>query len=78
MLKTIERLHSMDKFQRIDGHVGVVKDPNAGAILSNDVDSFRAFKRRRIKEQEQESRIKHLENKLDNVESLLEKILDKL
>ena len=68
----------MDKFQRIEGHVGVVKDPNAGAILSNDVDSFRAFKRRRIKEQEQESRLRSLEEKLDSVESLLGKRLEKL
>ena len=68
----------MDKFHKIEGHVGVVKDPNVGAILSTDSDALKSFKNKKKKQKEQDARIQQLESKLANMEVLLEKILEKL
>lgn len=68
----------MDNLTKVEGYGQVKKDLSNSAVVNVDVNAFNSFKNRRLKEQEQESRINKLETKLANVESLLEKILDKL
>lgn len=56
-----------DKLIKIQDHDDLVKDPNANAILNQDVDGFNRFKMKRMKEKQMEDRLDSLENSVDAI-----------
>lgn len=68
----------MRNMVKVDGYSGIVKDTQNGAVVSADRAAFFAHKARKKKQSELDARIKNLEDKIDNVESILSKILEKL
>lgn len=69
------------KLVQVEGEVGIARDTNTGSILSVDQQAYENWKAARDKERLLSStaeRVSNLENKLDAIENILAKILEKL
>jgi len=69
------------KLVQVEGEVGIARDANTGSILSVDQQAYENWKAARDKERLLSStaeRVTNLENKLDAIENILAKILEKL
>lgn len=73
-----------DRNFRVKGHPGYVKNPARGTVLNMNTSELSAAKQRRknriLKKQQEENlekRVNDLSEKMDNLTSLLEKILEK-
>ena len=73
----------MDKFYKVDGHSGLLKNPVTGTILntnSNEIDAARSRKKNKINEQEEKQRMKNdiedLKSSMSEIKSLLKQIVE--
>lgn len=61
---------------RVKGHDGLMKNTSNGAVINTDSAALRAFKARREAERAHNDRIEKLENKVDKLTELLEKLVN--
>lgn len=61
---------------RVEGHTNLVKDLSNGAVINMDKASYEAAMRRRQEAATTQARITTIENKLNNIEQLLERLLN--
>lgn len=65
-----------NNFLRIENEKSLVKDNISGAILDIDKDSYNRYINSKKLRREQQKKIETLENRINNLESILEKILN--
>ena len=65
--------------KKVKDHADLMKDEGgSNAVLNINEESFRNFKRRKLRQKETEDRLEKLENDVSSIMSLLEKINNKL
>jgi len=79
VLKTLERLRLFSmKRLLVKENKKLERDTQTKAILSNDVDGYRAAIARRSLRKSKEKEFNELKNKVDNLTTLVEKLVEKL
>lgn len=73
----------MKKYLKVEGSLGLVRDPVSGAILNiNNNEILKAKERKKLKQQEQEkasllaSEVEDLKNDVNEIKNLLKKLLE--
>lgn len=73
----------MKKYLKVEGNLGLVRDPVSGAILNiNNNEILKAKERKKLKQQEQEkanllaSEVEDLKNDVSEIKNLLKKLLE--
>lgn len=61
---------------RVEGHTNLVKDLSNGAVINTDKVAYEIAMRRRRETDETKNRIAKLEDKLNNIEQLLERLIN--
>mgnify|MGYP003151214966 CR=1 FL=1 len=60
---------------KIQGHDGFVRDERTGAIINNDVNSYKLYKERRKKSREKDKKIQDLQQQVDKLEATLNEVI---
>ena len=68
----------MKTFIDIEGSNGLVRDTSTMAVINTNEVARNAAKQARLTRLEQQEKINTLENKMENIENMLQKILNKL
>ena len=63
---------------KVEGEPGIVRDTRSCAIISVDKDAYAEFKARMAEKRESANRLTRLEDRMENLEHMLSRILDKL
>ena len=63
---------------KVEGEPGIVRDARTHAIISVDKDAYAEFKARVAEKREAANRLSRLEDRMENLEHMLSRILDKL
>ncbi len=79
VLKTLERLRLFNmKRLLVKENKKLERDTQTKAILSNDIDGYKAAIARRSLRKSKEKEFNELKNKVDNLTTLVEKLVEKL
>jgi hypothetical protein len=63
---------------KVEGEPDIVRDVRSNAIISVDKDAYAEFKERMAEKRESANRLTRLEDRMENLEHMLSRILDKL
>ena len=63
---------------KVEGEPGIMRDTRTHAIISVDKDAYVEFKARMSEKREAANRLSRLEDRMENLEHMLSRILDKL
>lgn len=63
---------------KVEGEPGIMRDTRTHAIISVDKDAYAEFKARMAEKREASNRLTRLEDRMENLEHMLSRILDKL
>jgi hypothetical protein len=63
---------------KVEGEPDIVRDVRSNAIISVDKDAYAEFKARMSEKREAANRLTKLEDRMENLEHMLSRILDKL
>ncbi len=63
---------------KVEGEPDIVRDVRSNAIISVDKDAYAEFKERMTEKRESANRLTRLEDRMENLEHMLSRILDKL
>ena len=63
---------------KVEGAPDIVRDVRSNAIISVDKDAYAEFKERMAEKRESANRLTRLEDRMENLEHMLSRILDKL
>ena len=63
---------------KVEGESDIVRDVRSNAIISVDKDAYAEFKERMAEKRESVNRLTRLEDRMENLEHMLSRILDKL
>ncbi len=66
------------KFKQVEGRSDLFRDTESGAILNNDRSAYMSYKKRQQQRLNEMNRIEKIENEIDEIKSLLHKVIDKL
>ena len=66
------------KYKQVEGENNLFRDTETGAIINTDRSAFVAYKNRRQQKLKEMGRIEKIENEIDEIKSLLYKVIDKL
>ena len=66
------------KYKQVEGESNLFRDTENGAIINTDRSAFVSYKNRREQKIKEMGRIEKLENEIDEIKSLLYKVIDKL
>ena len=66
------------KYKQVEGENNLFRDTETGAIINTDRSAFVAYKNRKQQKLKEMGRIEKLENEIDEIKSLLYKVIDKL
>ena len=66
------------KYKQVEGENNLFRDTENGAIINTDRSAFVSYRNRREQKLKEMDRIKKLENEIDEIKSLLYKVIDKL
>jgi len=66
------------KYKQVEGENNLFRDTETGAIINTDKSAYVAYKNRRQQKLKEMGRIEKLENEIDEIKSLLYKVIDKL
>ena len=66
------------KYKQVEGENNLFRDTETGAIINTDKSAYVAYKNRRQQKLKEMGRIQKLENEIDEIKSLLYKVIDKL
>lgn len=65
-------------YKKVEGHADLIRDLESGAIINNDKTAYQSYIELRNQKLKEKSRIDKLESDVDEIKSLLHKLLDKL
>ena len=68
----------MNNYRKVEGHPNLVKDMNTGVILNINKTELEATRTKKLKERQREKDIDDLKNEVNEVKTLLKKIIEKL
>ena len=66
------------KYKQVEGENNLFRDTETGAIINTDRSAFVAYKNRRQQKLKEMNRIDKLQDEIDEIKSLLYKVIDKL
>jgi len=66
------------KYKQVEGENNLFRDTETGAIINTDRSAYVAYKNRKQQKLKEMGRIEKLENEIDEIKSLLYKVIDKL
>ena len=66
------------KYKQVEGENNLFRDTETGAIINTDRSAYVAYKNRRQQKLKEIGRIDKLQNEIDEIKSLLYKVIDKL
>ena len=66
------------KYKQVEGENNLFRDTETGAIINTDRSAYVAYKNRRQQKLKEMRRIEKIENEIDEIKSLLYKVIDKL
>ena len=65
-------------FRQVEGRSDLFRDDDNGAIVNTDRSAYLAYKAKKQQRLDQMGRIEKLQNEVDEIKSLLYKVIDKL
>ena len=66
------------KYKQVEGENNLFRDTETGAIINTDRSAYVAYKNRKQQKLKEMGRIEKIENEIDEIKSLLYKVIDKL
>ena len=66
------------KYKQVEGQDNLFRDTETGAIVNTDRSGYLAYKNRKQQKLKEMGRIDKLQNEIDEIKSLLYKVIDKL
>ena len=66
------------KYKQVEGENNLFRDTETGAIINTDRSAFVAYKNKRQQKLKEMGRMEKIENEIDEIKSLLYKVIDKL
>ena len=66
------------KYKQVEGENNLFRDTETGAIINTDRSAYVAYKNRRQQKLKEMGRIDKLQDEIDEIKSLLYKVIDKL
>ena len=66
------------KYKQVEGENNLFRDTETGAIINTNRSAYVAYKNRKQQKLKEMGRIEKLENEIDEIKSLLYKVIDKL
>ena len=66
------------KYKQVEGENNLFRDTDTGAIINTDRSAYIAYKNKRQQKIKEMNRIDKLQNEVDEIKSLLYKVIDKL
>ena len=66
------------KFKQVEGRSDLFRDNDSGAIVNTDRSAYLAYKAKERQRLNEMDRIEKLQNEVDEIKSLLYKVIDKL
>ena len=66
------------KYKQVEGENNLFRDTDTGAIINTDKSAYIAYKNKRQQKLKEMSRIDKLQDEIDEIKSLLYKVIDKL
>ena len=65
-------------YKQVEGENNLFRDTDTGAIINTDRSAYIAYKNKRQQKIKEMNRIDKLQNEIDEIKSLLYKVIDKL
>jgi len=65
-------------YKQVEGRSDLFRDSDSGAIVNTDRSGYLAYKNRKQQKLKEMGRIEKLQNEIDEIKSLLYKVIDKL
>ena len=65
-------------YKQVEGENNLIRDTDTGAIINTDKSAYIAYKHKRQQKLKEMNRIDKLQNEIDEIKSLLYKVIDKL
>ncbi len=65
-------------YKQVEGQNNLFRDTDTGAIINTDKSAYIAYKNKRQQKLKEMSRIDKLQDEIDEIKSLLYKVIDKL
>jgi len=65
-------------YKQVEGRSDLFRDTDSGAIVNTDRSAYLAYKTKRNQRLNEMGRIEKLQNEIDEIKSLLYKVIDKL
>ena len=66
------------KYKQVEGENNLFRDTDTGAIINTDKSAYIAYKTKRQQKLKEMNQIDKLQNEVDEIKSLLYKVIDKL
>ena len=66
------------KYKQVEGENNLFRDTDTGAIINTDRSAYIAYKNKRQQKIKEMNRIDKLQDEIDEIKSLLYKVIDKL
>ncbi len=66
------------KYKQVEGENNLFRDTDTGAIINTDRSAYIAYKNKRQQKLKEMNRIDKLQDEIDEIKSLLYKVIDKL
>ena len=66
------------KYKQVEGENNLFRDTDTGAIINTDKSAYIAYKNKRQQKLKEMNQIDKLQNEVDEIKSLLYKVIDKL
>ena len=66
------------KYKQVEGENNLFRDTDTGAIINTDKSAYIAYKNKRQQKHKEMNRIDKLQDEIDEIKSLLYKVIDKL
>ena len=66
------------KYKQVEGENNLFRDTDTGAIINTDSSAYIAYKTKRQQKLKEMNQIDKLQNEVDEIKSLLYKLIDKL
>ena len=66
------------KYKQVEGENNLFRDTDTGAIINTDSSAYIAYKTKRQQKLKEMKQIDKLQNEVDEIKSLLYKVIDKL
>ena len=66
------------EYQQVEGHEGLVRDPETGAILNTNRSEIQQARARKAARKQQEQELDELKNDVSELKNLMKQVIEKL